>query len=180
MLKCEVIKDLLPLYLDEVCSNESRELVEEHLKHCESCRQEAESMKQTYAIEEDFVQDNMKDGMLLQKGKKHLEQKVKMDYLEKAAFIDIFVNAFISIGLAIATGIDESFMYPVGTAVIFCLCAVPVMAIIWEIVFIVKNRRGKDTPVSQMIAMSSILLKVGCFVMMLISGIAVCVDLVFR
>ncbi len=32
-------KDLLSSYLDEVCSGESRELVEEHLKECPSCRE---------------------------------------------------------------------------------------------------------------------------------------------
>lgn len=32
-------KDLLSSYLDEVCSGESRELVEEHLKECSSCRE---------------------------------------------------------------------------------------------------------------------------------------------
>ena len=31
-MKCEVIRDLMPLYLDECCSEGSRELVEEHLK----------------------------------------------------------------------------------------------------------------------------------------------------
>lgn len=32
-------KDLLSSYLDEVCSGESRELVEEHLQECPSCRE---------------------------------------------------------------------------------------------------------------------------------------------
>ena len=36
-LSCDVIKDLLPLYHDEVCSEETKKLVEEHLKECESC-----------------------------------------------------------------------------------------------------------------------------------------------
>ena len=35
---CEVIMDLLPLYHDGVCSEESREMVEEHLEECESCK----------------------------------------------------------------------------------------------------------------------------------------------
>lgn len=35
---CKVIKDLLPLYLDKVCSEESRNIVEEHLKECPDCR----------------------------------------------------------------------------------------------------------------------------------------------
>ncbi len=37
-LNCKVIEDLLPLYLDDICSEESREIVEEHLKECEECR----------------------------------------------------------------------------------------------------------------------------------------------
>lgn len=36
-LPCELIEDLLPLYHDNVCSAESRELVEEHLSGCERC-----------------------------------------------------------------------------------------------------------------------------------------------
>ena len=40
MDKCEIIKDLLPLYIDKVCSNSSREMVEEHIETCEDCRAE--------------------------------------------------------------------------------------------------------------------------------------------
>lgn len=41
---CNVIRDLLPLYQDGVCSPESRQLVEEHLEGCETCRTEWERM----------------------------------------------------------------------------------------------------------------------------------------
>ena len=37
---CNVIRDLLPLYADEVCSSESRELVDEHLAECTACTEE--------------------------------------------------------------------------------------------------------------------------------------------
>jgi len=37
-ISCEIIRDLLPLYVDDVCSDDSRELVEHHLRDCESCR----------------------------------------------------------------------------------------------------------------------------------------------
>lgn len=40
---CNIIKDLLPLYIDGVCSEESKRAVEEHIKTCESCRRELES-----------------------------------------------------------------------------------------------------------------------------------------
>lgn len=41
-ISCIVIRDLLPLYHDNVCSEESRELIEEHIKTCEDCKSELE------------------------------------------------------------------------------------------------------------------------------------------
>ncbi len=35
---CNIIKDLLPLYVDNVCSAESREITEQHLAECPDCR----------------------------------------------------------------------------------------------------------------------------------------------
>ncbi len=34
---CEIIRDLLPLYVDDICSEKSRELVDEHLRECPEC-----------------------------------------------------------------------------------------------------------------------------------------------
>ncbi len=34
---CEIIRDLLPLYVDEICSEKSRQLVDEHLQECGEC-----------------------------------------------------------------------------------------------------------------------------------------------
>ena len=44
-LSCEVIKDLLPLYYDKVCSKESCSLVEEHLTQCPQCVHELQKLK---------------------------------------------------------------------------------------------------------------------------------------
>lgn len=35
--ECEIIRDILPLYADDVCSASSREIVDEHLKECSEC-----------------------------------------------------------------------------------------------------------------------------------------------
>lgn len=37
-MKCEIIKDLIPLCSEGLCSEESRLAVEEHIRECESCR----------------------------------------------------------------------------------------------------------------------------------------------
>ncbi len=50
---CELVKDLIPLYQDKVCSDESRRIVEEHVKECEKCRKTAEMMELDFEYEED-------------------------------------------------------------------------------------------------------------------------------
>ena len=46
-IPCGVIRDLLPLYTEELCSEESKALVESHLKNCPDCRRLKENMKKT-------------------------------------------------------------------------------------------------------------------------------------
>ena len=44
-MNCEIVRDLLPLYEDGLCSEESRKAVEEHLKTCEACREALSAAK---------------------------------------------------------------------------------------------------------------------------------------
>lgn len=44
-MKCNVIKDLIPLYIDNCCSEESAKIVKEHLDNCQSCKELYESMR---------------------------------------------------------------------------------------------------------------------------------------
>ncbi len=50
MNKCSVIRDLLPLYADGVCSEESHQLVTEHLKECKACRDELDMLSFDFKI----------------------------------------------------------------------------------------------------------------------------------
>ncbi len=49
-MECNVIKDLLPLYIDGCCSKESARLVQEHIETCTSCRELYESMKTSLEV----------------------------------------------------------------------------------------------------------------------------------
>lgn len=49
-ISCEIIKDLLPLYHDGVCSDDSRAMVEEHLLECDSCKAELQAMDEALFI----------------------------------------------------------------------------------------------------------------------------------
>lgn len=46
-LNCNVIRDLLPLYVDQICSDESRELVDGHLSECAECSMLLQQMRST-------------------------------------------------------------------------------------------------------------------------------------
>ncbi len=43
-MKCEMIQDLIPLFSEGLCSDESKKIVEEHTKTCEDCRKLLETI----------------------------------------------------------------------------------------------------------------------------------------
>lgn len=44
---CGIVRDLIPLYRDGVCGEESRRIVEEHLRECTDCREMSECLNDT-------------------------------------------------------------------------------------------------------------------------------------
>lgn len=44
-MNCNIVKDLIPLYIDGCCSEESKIAVEEHIKGCDGCKKLFEDMK---------------------------------------------------------------------------------------------------------------------------------------
>ena len=67
-MNCQVIKDLLPLYHDGVVSEESKKLVEAHLKECEECIAEYETLSADLPLEK--VESTKEDFRKLQVRKK--------------------------------------------------------------------------------------------------------------
>ena len=83
---CNIIKDLLPLYIDKIASKESNELIEEHLLECEKCKDALDSMKEN--IEVSSIDEK--------KAMKKFFQKIK-----QKRFISITVSIVITIFLAV-------------------------------------------------------------------------------
>ena len=44
--ECSIIKDLLPLYVEDMVSGETRDFIEEHLSNCPECKAELDSLKE--------------------------------------------------------------------------------------------------------------------------------------
>lgn len=51
--KCDVVNDLLPLYAEDMCSEESRKLIAEHLLTCDECKKTLDKMNVKMAINPD-------------------------------------------------------------------------------------------------------------------------------
>ncbi len=46
-MNCDIVKDLIPLYIDGCCSKESEKAVEEHMRDCDDCKKLWEDMQST-------------------------------------------------------------------------------------------------------------------------------------
>lgn len=49
-ISCNVIKDILPLYIDGVVSDDSKRLLDRHLANCEKCRKEADILRSSLVL----------------------------------------------------------------------------------------------------------------------------------
>ena len=64
--QCEIVQDLLPLYVDGACSEASAEMIKEHLETCADCRAIYEQMRSH--TNEDILQKE-KDGVIARREK---------------------------------------------------------------------------------------------------------------
>lgn len=78
-ISCEIVKDLLPLYYDDVCSNESRTTVEEHLQECDTCKKYLDNMNG------DFIQTNADKAA--EQAKSNILKGIKKKLLRKNVMI---------------------------------------------------------------------------------------------
>lgn len=53
MNNCNIIKDLLPLYVEDMVSKETKEFIENHIDECEDCKKELELLKSNMESEEE-------------------------------------------------------------------------------------------------------------------------------
>lgn len=108
MKTCDVVRDLLPLYIDEACNEGSRELVEEHLKTCKECEREYRLMKDPACVEGKHKDFAAVEEEILKSGKKRIEDGVKQRIMNRLLWLDIFLNVFF---LSLGAGIRDLFLH---------------------------------------------------------------------
>ena len=100
-ISCDIIKDLLPLYIDGVCSSDSIDLIEEHLKDCPLCEAEFMNLQNNTDIKPEIDKDIDKAVKNANKKIKKGKKKVVCTVLEKTLTFISFIKIAKNNGTAI-------------------------------------------------------------------------------
>lgn len=90
--ECNIILDILPLYVENMVTSDTADFVEEHLKSCEACRKEYERTR-----EEIRPEQKISDAAPLLK----LRQKLKIMRIQTIALTAVFVTVLLVSAFAV-------------------------------------------------------------------------------
>lgn len=116
--KCDVIKDLLPLYVDGICSEESRKLVSNHLNCCEECLKLYELMKSPMSVDSSNSDNDFENQQIESLKKVHKKQKKKKTIIITLSAIAgvivtiIFFRILFAFGIIAFIGLDTMLTKP--------------------------------------------------------------------
>ena len=89
-ISCNIIKDLLPSYMENICSEDTKEFVNQHLKECKDCSALVKIMQETELVSNQTDQ-KMADSM--KKVKKHVQKMIEFGVLLGLIGIGMAVSA---------------------------------------------------------------------------------------
>ena len=103
--ECNIIRDLLPLYAENMVSSDTSDFVEEHLKGCEACRKEYEGIKEPQPAQE------ISDTAPLLK----LSRKMKVKRIQTIALTAVFVVALL---VSVFAVLDAPIYFPYSERIV--------------------------------------------------------------
>ena len=108
-MNCNIIKDLMPSYIDSICSKETGAAMEEHIEHCQECKKTMQLMQQpTIQIVETNVEVAKKPFNLINK---------KRRFQVITAILMTFMITTISALVVQDVGVVNQFFFPKVTAI---------------------------------------------------------------
>lgn len=105
-VSCEIIQDLLPLYCDGVCSEESRELIQSHICDCDRCKEELRLMNLPVNFKEDTVEINAA-GAASRAWKKNKRKAFRTGIILAAVLVAIAAAVFFGSHYAQTSNLDD-------------------------------------------------------------------------
>lgn len=121
---CDIIKDLLPLYADNVCSDGSRAFVEEHLKSCDKCSEYLKEIKQTL-VEDSLIAEG--EGVISHQAKA-FRKKSAVFGIVAASILALPIIICLIVNLASGHALDWFFIVLFSMTLTASLFVVPFLA----------------------------------------------------
>ena len=121
---CDIVQDLLPLYLDGICSEGSRKFVEEHISECEKCSGTLSKLKNT-EYDKEILYEKEK---VIQYTYKKTKQKTFLAGGIIAGILMIPVVICLIVNLATGHALNWFFIVLASLMVTASLTVVPLMA----------------------------------------------------
>lgn len=121
--QCEIVRDLMPLYLDGVASGQSRQMVDEHLSECSECSALFSKMKNSELELE--VKEEKND--VIARQRKVFKRKSALVGSVLAGIFMIPILVCLIVNLAAGTGLTWFFIVLASLLVAASLTVVPLM-----------------------------------------------------
>ena len=122
--ECEIIRDLLPLYVDDACSAASREIIEEHLKECGDCAAYLDEIRASEA-EDDLKAERE---MVIRGQARRLKRRSAAAGGVTSALFMIPILVCLVVNLISGRTLDWFFVAAAGMLVAATLIVVPILA----------------------------------------------------
>lgn len=84
-MNCKIIQDLLPLYRDEVCSQESRQAVDEHIQSCPHCAEVLREMGREENLDRETADVDREKAQVIAGVKRRFSRRKRLSVLATAA-----------------------------------------------------------------------------------------------
>lgn len=135
---CDMVQDLLPLYIDEVCSGASSQMVREHLDACEKCRQ----MYCLLENDTDVQRELPREEDVLKKTSLSLSRRAIHSALGVLAIVVYWLVYFWQEGLS-DMGDYRYFSYSFHELCSVGLILAPLVTLIWFLVLLHRSAKRK-------------------------------------
>jgi len=115
-MNCNIIKDLLPSYIDGICSEDTAKIVEDHLKHCEECKMCVNRMQQQTA----YVQQKPKEIEKAIAPFKKINKKRRIQVITAIVITFLMTFFIMTVGYLVYqdVGVVHDFFSPKVTAIV--------------------------------------------------------------
>lgn len=110
-VKCSIIRDLMPSYVDKICSKDSVEIIEDHLNKCDKCKTHLIMMQTDYV---ETIPEPVRDAAIPFK-KINKKRRIQVFTAITLTFLLTFIGAMVIQNV----GVVNQIFYPMATANVF-------------------------------------------------------------